>query len=307
MPPPPPLPLLPSLPVLTTGIFVYNESTRHHWLSPAAFSDGAADVFLVGVLLGLAIYNGVLLDVHFPPFAYKLLLGQSVGLADLRGSEPELARGLQRLLEYPGNDVEDVFCLTFTATFEAFGEVHTADLVPGGAGVPVTAANRHEYVRALAAWHLGGSAAEAVTQLRRGFDLVVGGPALGLFRPEELELLIAGTPHLDFDSLEAGATYEGPGFEAGSPYVRAFWRVVRGMSDEERRRLLLFVTGCAKAPIGGLRSLAFKIQRNGGDSDRLPTASTCFNTLLLPEYASEAKLGERLRTAIAECAGFGLQ
>jgi hypothetical protein len=50
-----------------------------------------------------------------------------------------------------------------------------------------------------------------------------------------------------------------------------------------------------------------KIQRNGPDSDRLPTASTCFSTLLLPAYETEERLASRLVTAIANCQGFGLQ
>jgi hypothetical protein len=37
---------------------------------------------------------------------------------------------------------------------------------------------------------------------------------------------------------------------------------------------------------------------------RLPTASTCFNTLRLPAYASEAALGEQLRAALANSEGF---
>ncbi len=38
---------------------------------------------------------------------------------------------------------------------------------------------------------------------------VCNGPALGLFTATELELLICGLPHLDFDALEAAAKYEG--------------------------------------------------------------------------------------------------
>ena len=33
----------------------------------------------------------------------------------------------------------------------------------------------------------------------------------------------------------------------------------------------------------------------------------CFNVLLLPEYANEEKLRERLETALAHAEGFGLQ
>lgn len=49
------------------------------------------------------------------------------------------------------------------------------------------------------------------------------------------------------------------------------------------------------------------VQRDGPDSPKLPTSHTCFNTLLLPEYASKPKLLQLLRTAIHNSEGFGLQ
>ena len=62
-----------------------------------------------------------------------------------------------------------------------------------------------------------------------------------------------------------------------------------------------------KAPIGGLKNLAFKIQRMGPDSNQLPTSHTCFNTLMIPEYSSREKLESRIQLAVSECEGFGLQ
>jgi ubiquitin-protein ligase E3 A len=55
-----------------------------------------------------------------------------------------------------------------------------------------------------------------------------------------------------------------------------------------------------------LAELNIVIQRNGGDSTRLPTALTCFSRLLLPEYADEQKLRERVMLAIEHGKGFGL-
>jgi HECT-domain (ubiquitin-transferase) len=49
------------------------------------------------------------------------------------------------------------------------------------------------------------------------------------------------------------------------------------------------------------------IQRDGPDSDKLPTSHTCFNTLLLPEYASRDKMLNRLKLAIMNAEGFGLE
>ena len=65
-----------------------------------------------------------------------------------------------------------------------------------------------------------------------------------------------------------------------------FWEVVHGFTEAQKKRLLMFVTGSDRVPIKGLASLQppFVISRNGPASDRLPTAHTCFNHLLLPNY-----------------------
>merc|ERR1719359_1437382 len=122
--------------------------------------------------------------------------------------------------------------------------------------------------------------------------MVLNGPSLALFDPSDLELLVCGTPELDFKALREVTVYDG-GFDATTPAIKWFWEVVLEWPMEQQAKLLLFATGCAKAPIGGLGKLNFKIQRNGG-TNRLPTAATCFNTLLLPEYDSKEVLRNRL-------------
>jgi ubiquitin-protein ligase E3 A len=44
----------------------------------------------------------------------------------------------------------------------------------------------------------------------------------------------------------------------------------------------------------------------GGDADRLPTAHTCFNHMLLPSYTSKERLQQRLLMALDNAEGFGL-
>lgn len=77
------------------------------------------------------------------------------------------------------------------------------------------------------------------------------------------------------------------------------------LSDADKRQFLKFSTGSDRAPINGLGDLRLTVSKNGGDSDRLPTSHTCFNQLLLPEYATRAKMKERLLKAIAYAEGFG--
>ena len=67
---------------------------------------------LTGMIIGLAIYNGIILDVPFPDVMYAKLKGEKPSLESLSGIEPTLARSLKELLEYEG-DVENDLCLDF--------------------------------------------------------------------------------------------------------------------------------------------------------------------------------------------------
>ena len=60
-------------------------------------------------------------------------------------------------------------------------------------------------------------------------------------------------------------------------------KIVHSLDEENKRKLLFFVTGSDRAPIKGLANVRFVISKNGFHSDRLPTAHTCFNHLLLSE------------------------
>lgn len=82
---------------------------------------------------------------------------------------------------------------------------------------------------------------------------------------------------------------------------------MHSFDEEEKRLVLKFVTGSDRAPINGLESLPFVISRNGPDNEQLPSAHTCFNHLLLPDYATFEKLDRKLKLAIHQSEGFGLK
>jgi alpha-tubulin suppressor-like RCC1 family protein len=291
------------------GLWTFNADSRTAWPHPIAGVESSSEFKLLGMIMGLAVHNGILLDAHFPLPLYKKLLGiETKGLSDLRAVNPGLAMGLQKLLDYsPAEDVENIFCLNFEATYEAFGEAESVELCPGGKEIAVTGENRERYVQLYTNWVLNLSTDKAMGEFKSGFELLLSGPTLQMLQPEELELLVTGTPHLDFRQLERVTVYDG-GFSAEDPTIKNLWSVIHSFSDEYKRKLLLFVTGSAKAPIGGLSNLAFKVQRNGAaDSNSLPQAATCFNVLLLPPYPTLEKLKERLETAILETEGFGMK
>ena len=164
--------------------------------------------------------------------------------------DEELRRGLKQLLDYEGDDVEDIFCLTFEQTWMEMGEERRLELKPDGANIAVTNDNREEYVLRYVRWILVDSIQPQWDAFQTGVMHVMEDSSLDLFLPEELELLVVGTPELDFSALEANTKYEG-GYDKDSEVVQNFWKFVKEASPESQVKLLKFATASTKAPIGG--------------------------------------------------------
>ncbi|KAJ2655616.1 hypothetical protein IWW48_005443 [Coemansia sp. RSA 1200] len=313
------------------GLFEFAEDAETDYLWPRAASPHAlAEFEAVGALLGLALRNRIALGASAPlaPLLVAQLLpselessGAAEPLAELLatvgGTFPQLTTGLQQLLDWDeaaGGAVEDVFCRAFEVSVDdplrLLGLPHaTALLVDGGAEIPVTAANRRRYARR----HLQFVAFERtqpqIDALRRGFVRVADGVAFRMLRAADLVGLLcppsAAAAAVDAAELERCASYE-DGYHASHATVRCFWRIVHDLSEQRLRRLLAFVTASDRVPFGGYSRLTFVVQRHGPDSEHLPSAITCFGRLLLPQYASEAKMRCKLLMAIDNSSGFGL-
>jgi len=291
------------------GLFVTAPNGRVSWFNTGNVWS-SHEYKLIGTLLGLAVYNDVLLDVHFPEvFFKKLIPTMEVKLADVESIDPELHQGLRQLKDFqPAEQVEDIFCRSFVQEFEVFGDKQEKELLVGGKAIAVTGGNRLAYVHYMVQWLLNDSVNDQFKSLQEGFSRVISPGSLVLFSPHELELLMVGTPHLDFNELQQNSEYVGEaGWNETHSTIVGFWKTVQSLTLEEKQKFLAFVTGSNKAPMGGLKNIKLKIQRMGPHSNSLPTAHTCFNTLLLPEYNSESYTKDRLLKAICECEGFGLK
>lgn len=288
------------------GMFTYNEQSHHFWFNSMSFENDA-QFTLIGILLGLAIYNSCILDIHFPMVVYRKLMGKKGTFKDLFDVDPTLMKSLSDVLEYDGEDFEDVFEMTFRIGYkDVFGNNLTHDLKEGGDNICVTQGNKKEFVDLYADYLLNKSIEQQFRAFKRGFLMVTSeSPLRQLFRPEEIEVLVCGSKIFDFCALETATTYDG-GFTEESQTIRYFWNVVHALPEEEQRKLLQFTTGTDRVPVGGLSKLKMIVARNGPDSDRLPTSHTCFNVLLLPEYSNQDKLRDRLLKAINYSKGFGM-
>ncbi|XP_029410199.1 probable E3 ubiquitin-protein ligase HECTD2 isoform X3 [Nannospalax galili] len=299
------------------GMFTYHKDSHCHWFSSFK-CDNYSEFRLVGILMGLAVYNSITLDIRFPPCCYKKLLSPpivpsdqntpvgicSVAIDDLCQIMPELAHGLSELLSYEGN-VEEDFYSTFQVFQEEFGIIKCYNLKPGGDKIPVTNQNRKEYVQLYTDFLLNKSIYKQFAAFYYGFHSVCASDALMLLRPEEVEILVCGSPELDMHALQRSTQYDG--YAKTDPTIRYFWDVVLGFPLDLQKKLLHFTTGSDRVPVGGMADLNFKISKNETSTNWLPVAHTCFNQLCLPPYKSKKDLKQKLIIGISNSEGFGLE
>lgn len=259
--------------------------------------DSFVDYKFIGILFALAIYNGVLIGPRFPLLLFKKLLNWPINLDDYSEIDSILVNSIHKLdnddsftdLYYlvPGTDIE---------------------LIPNGSNIPVTRENISLYIQKLSFYYLNDSIRPQFDAFRSGFEMVSAGSVIYGYRPDELSALTYGSDTFDICELADIAVYDG-GYTSNCIQIHWLWNcLINHFTLKEQQDFLSFVTGSNRAPLAGLKQLkSFTITKaSAGDTERLPTAHTCFNTLLLPEYSCEEKLKIKLRLAITHHEGFGL-
>lgn len=149
------------------GMFTYDERTKLFWFNPSSF-ENEGQYTLIGIVLGLAIYNNCILDVHFPMVVYRKLMGKKGTFRDLADANPVrtcstalciiwwvmlhlkrvccvvkvLYQSLKELLEYEGSVEEDMMITFQISQTDLFGNPLMYDLRENGDKIPVTNENR---------------------------------------------------------------------------------------------------------------------------------------------------------------------
>ena len=284
------------------GMFVYNEKSRLFWFNLNNL-EGNIQYEFIGMILGLALFNGVILDIKFPKVIYKKLLGFEPCLDDLQEYDEDLFNNLNFLKNTNDKNLKANLDSNFTVLIDKFGRKISIPLKPNGENIMIDYENKNEYVELYVKWFFTDSIKEYYESFEKGFYSVFDKNICKMLSPKELELIICGSPILDFSELEKNTKYEG--YNSNSITIKFFWEILMEFSEDEKKRFLSFSTGCNKAPIGGLSSLPFTICRNGNIND-LPSSHTCFNQLILPDYRNKEYMIKKIRIAINYSEGFGL-
>nr|XP_057932336.1 NEDD4-like E3 ubiquitin-protein ligase WWP2 isoform X2 [Doryrhamphus excisus] len=261
----------------------------------------------IGRFIAMALYHGKFIDTGFTLPFYKRMLDKKPTLKDLESIDPEFYNSIMWVKE---NSLEECGVeLYFAQDMEILGKVSTHQLKDDGENILVTEENKEEYISLLTDWRFTRGVEEQTKAFLDGFNEVVPLEWLRYFDEKELELMLCGMQEIDLADWQKNTIYRH--YTKNTKQIHWFWQVVKEMDNEKRIRLLQFVTGTCRLPVGGFAEL---IGSNGpqkfcidkvGKETWLPRSHTCFNRLDLPPYRSLEQLREKLMFAIEETEGFG--
>ncbi|KRY69971.1 Ubiquitin-protein ligase E3B, partial [Trichinella pseudospiralis] len=290
----------------------------------------------IGKMLGKAVYEGICVDILLASFFINHLIGRTASkyhssIDELSSLDADLYKQLTFIKHYEG-DMNDLG-LTFACDEDILGEVVTHELRPGGRTIPVTKENKISYVHLMAHYRMFVQIKDQIAAFMRGFHAIISPEWLRMFSADEFQRLLSGdTCDIDLHDLRKHTQYFG-GFHNNHRVIVWLWEILANdFSVEERRLFLKFVTSCSKPPLLGfeyleppfsIRCVEVNDDEDEGDTlgsvirgflairkedpvSRLPTTSTCFNLLKLPNYHRKSTLRDKLRYAIHCGTGFEL-
>uniref|UniRef100_A0A673M1K2 Ubiquitin-protein ligase E3B n=1 Tax=Sinocyclocheilus rhinocerous TaxID=307959 RepID=A0A673M1K2_9TELE len=290
----------------------------------------------VGKMLGKAMYEGIVVDVPFASFFLSQVLGHHhstfySSIDELPSLDSEFYKNLTSIKRYDG-DVSDLG-LTLSYDEEVMGQLVCHELIPGGKTMPVTNENKISYIHLMAHFRMHTQIKEQTAAFIRGFRSIINPEWLHMFSTPEVQRLISGdNAEIDLDDLKKHTVYYG-GFHSSHRVILWLWDILSSdFSPEERAMFLKFVTSCSRPPLLGfaylkppfsIRCVEVSDDQDTGDTlgsvlrgfftirkkepgGRLPTSSTCFNLLKLPNYSKKSILRDKLRYAISMNTGFEL-
>ncbi|KAM9260353.1 LOW QUALITY PROTEIN: E3 ubiquitin-protein ligase Itchy homolog [Cariama cristata] len=272
-------------------------------INPASYINPDHLKYFIGRFIAMALFHGKFIDTGFSLPFYKRILNKPVGLKDLESVDPEFYNSLIWVKE---NDIEECGLeMFFSVDKEILGEIKS-HVKPNGSNILVTEENKEEYIRLVAEWRLSRGVEEQTQAFFEGFNEILPQQYLQYFDAKELEVLLCGMQEIDLNDWQRHTIYRH--YTRTSRQIVWFWQFVKEI-DNERMRLLQFVTGTCRLPVGGFADLMgsngpkFCIEKVG--RNWLPRSHTCFNRLDLPPYKNYEQLKEKLLFAIEETEGFG--
>ena len=156
-----------------------------------------------------------------------------------------------------------------------------------------------------------------LTSLKKGFTNLLSINYIKIFTIEELSFVLSGQSTINLSDWKINTVYKG-NLKEKSKLVQFFWEVLSELNNEQLLLFYKFCTGSTRVPIDGFSSLSgprnkimkFTIEsiNNNKSMNKLITAQTCFNSIILPDYKSKEEIKKSINIILENDTNyFGLE
>ena len=268
----------------------------------------------IGTIIARALTQGLTVNCLLNSIIYKLILQEEIKLNDLIFIDRQLYLSLKNLIDLSKTqNIEDLE-MYFEIDTKINGKMKHINLINNGNKIKVTNNNLYDFIAARINY-LINSQLEGISYIIKGIEKVFPLSFFDDFSSDELNLLINGFPFIDIEEWKENTEYVG--YAENEQLIKNFWEILYTFSQDDLSKLLQFVTGCSRVPIGGFKSLEsnkgslykFTIQKIDYNKNKMNfcRAHTCFNKIDIPNFPNKVELLNAIKFAIEnECLGFGM-
>jgi len=275
-----------------------------------------------GQLLGIVIRSKITIDLSFPSFIWKCIVGESVSEVDLASFDQSSYDMILRLkgicckvqlANLSTDDMEalqaEIVDLTWSVR-RSDGSI--IELIPNGSNISVNLAELGAYLSEYMNTRFSENKI-AIQLLRKGLFSIIPQSVIGILTWEELRSLICGAQIIDITRLQDNTEYDDD-LTPRDSHIQYFWEVLKEFSEDEKAAFLKFVWARSSLPPKGVEfSQKMRILNMVNEDPEihssslhkqdilLPKAHTCFFSINLPKYSTKEILAEKLRYAIINC------
>eukprot|EP00835_Amoeboradix_gromovi_P005879 NODE_605_length_6197_cov_0.280092.p1 type:complete len:559 gc:universal NODE_605_length_6197_cov_0.280092:5738-4062(-) len=268
------------------------------WISESA---DVHNMELMGVIFGLSVFNGTVLNTSLPEQFFKLVLGLKITDSDYTKLFPQEMKSLKQLLSCKNNpNFDSIFgCMSFCRNYKNLpssnkDHSHCYPLVKNGHEIYLSKHNVEEYIEAYKQSLLYSMNPEGFKAFLKSFWQILPSRRYvnNLFSSLELKLIIQGDEKFDLTPLRDFCIFDYSMYNIKQmnpkyplqKFIQDFWDILLNeFTIEQKKRFLRFTTGCDKicsARFCNLkdydkRGFYFRVSISGLDSEHLPIAHTC--------------------------------
>ncbi len=275
----------------------------------------------IGVLFAKALLDKISIPYKLNPLILKYFIYSKDNLLnifiidDIKYYDIEIYNSLKNLLNSDLDSNEDVYF-----TWNINGKEQ--ELINGGNHILVKNNNKQLFIDKVIELICFKSIEIELISLKKGFTNILSINYIKIFTIEELSFVLSGQSIINLNDWKSNTIYKG-NLKEKSQIIQYFWEVLSELNNEQLLLFYKFCTGSTRIPVDGFSSLSgprnkimkFTIESVSSNDtninnkcNKLITAQTCFNSIILPEYKTKEEMKKAINIILENDTNyFGLE